>query len=371
MRIDISKFNKSKFNFTEDGDLILIAPRKNMWDWEEEERKFRSIIVDKRTNLVVSSAWPKFGNFGEFQMDTELLKKELPNGVIRFSHKEDGSLCIRDVINGKINLRSRGTLYGGVGTEEEDSFGDRFLIAAQKYPKILDPTWQTDKSLLFEYLSPTNTIVIRHNEDDLVFLGFVNYDLSIGQWKEVEEISKEGDLNLVRIYDLPRDPVQLIEEIKNWKEEGIVVRCCNDQVFVKIKSAYYLANHRMKYSLTYKTLLELLTQLNMFDLNKEEELVAFLKDCEYDWEIIESVKELYKRFSIAYSTIQGFVWQAEVKHKEFLNQSQWESEIIKRKEFAKIACSQPSPLKQFMFNIYHGKDNRKLITRLTLCEGKI
>jgi len=369
--IDISKINKSKFKFTEDGNFVLIVPNKNMWDWEDDEKKFRSIIVDKRTNSIVSSAWPKFGNFGEFVMDTELLKKELQNGTIRFSHKEDGSLCIRDVIDGKINLRSRGTLYGGVGTEEEDSFGDRFFSVAQKYPKILDPTWQTDKSLLFEYLSPTNTIVIRHKEDDLVFLGFVNYDLSIGRWEEIEEISKEGNLNLVRLHDLPRDPIQLLEEIKNWKEEGVVVRCCNDQVFVKVKSAYYLANHRMKYSLTYKVLLELLMSLNLYDLNKEEELVSFLKDCEYDWEIVESVKELYGKFSVAYSLALNLEKEAEEKCNEFLNQNiEWESEIIKRKEFAKIACSHSSPLKQFMFNIYSGKDNRKLITRLALNQGK-
>ena len=53
----------------------------------------------------------------------------------------------------------------------------------------------TDRSLLFEYVSPDNVIVIRYKEEDLVFLGYVLHkDLSIGEWEDVLKISKENNL---------------------------------------------------------------------------------------------------------------------------------------------------------------------------------
>jgi hypothetical protein len=214
-KLDLSKIRSDFKQDSQDG-LTLVCPKRNVWDWDPEERFLRSVVVDS-DGYVVSCSWPKFGNYGEFLEDTGKLKEDLETGApVRFSHKEDGSLCIRSVINGKVVMRSRGTLFADErGEDGTESFRERFFRVAQnKYPKLLDKDWMTDRSLLFEYVSPSNLVVVQYKEEDLVFIGFVDHGLHIGHWHELERVAQEGELNLVRLHDLPRDPIKLLEVIK-------------------------------------------------------------------------------------------------------------------------------------------------------------
>ena len=225
--------------------------------------------------------------------------------------------------------------FGGA-SEDEQTFGEKFEIVAKKYPKIFDVDWMTDRSLLFEYVAPNNVVVVRYKEEDLIFLGFVEHDtLEIGRWEEIVSIAKEANFNLVRLHNLPREPIQLLEEIKYWKDEGVVVRCCDDQVFVKVKSAYYLANHRMKYSITYEMINELLDSLGIVGGGQEERFKDELRKCEYDWEIIESALDFYNRYVKSYDYVQGILNEAKRLFEEWgfkNNVVLWNSESNKRKE---------------------------------------
>lgn len=359
IKLDIGKV-RDGFKKVQEGDLTLIFPDKgSFFEYTEDEKKLRSVIVDK-DGFILSSAWPKFGNWGEFKEDTNKLEQELKNGIVRFSHKEDGSLCIRSVINGNVIFRTRGTMFGGYAQDGTLSFKERFYkIAEQKYPILLDPTWMADRSLLFEYVSPDNVIVIRYKEEDLIFIGYVLHkNLSIGEWEVVSNIAKNNNFNLVKLYELPRDPILLIEEIKNWREEGVVVRCCNDQVFVKVKSSWYLTNHRIKSNMNYNSILELIERENLFGNLNEEDFISALKHLGFDWEIIESSKEYFKIYVELYEYVQSVIAVAKKSYEEFISQNIiWSSESEKRKEFAKVAISLGNPYTQMAFNIYSNNEN--------------
>jgi len=363
-KLDIKKV-RSDFRIVSQDGLHLVCPRKNVWDWEEEEKWLRSVVVDN-DGFIVSCSWKKFGNYGEFSADTSSLNRALENGrPVRFSHKEDGSLCIRSVVNGQVIFRTRGTLYGGEPNEDGTaSFGDKFKEVAQKnYPILLDTSWMTDRSLLFEYVAPSNMIVIRYKTEDLVFLGFIIHsDLRIGRWDELEVLAKEAKLNLVRLHHLPNDPIKLIDEVKTWKEEGLVVRCEDsqgniDQNFVKVKSAHYLANHRMKFSMKYPVMVEFIESAN---IKTESQLVVELQACDYDWEIIESAKEFYQRYETACCVADGFQKTAEKLTNEFFaepsNADKTNPSV--RKQFAMIACNQHGLVRAMMFCTYDGKLDR-------------
>jgi hypothetical protein len=356
---NLSKINKDEFNIVSKDGLNLIFPQKNKWNWKSEERWFRSIILDD-DGKIVSCSFPKFGNFGEFLNDTETLKNDLKNNsLVKWTHKEDGTLCVRSVINGKVVLRTRGTMYG-------ETYYERFKqIAEVKYPKILDCNWVPDITLLFEYISPDNMIVVRHKEDDLIFLGAVNHNPSIVVWENVEKIAVDGKLRLVELKCLPNNTMDLLNEVKEWRTEGVVARCCNDQVFVKIKSAWYLANHRMKYSMNYNTIVEFIYDAEIKD---EKMLVDKLRECEYDFEIIEGAKEFYKQYTIAKEIIDGDV----VVAKNIIASINLDglSETERRKSFAKVACSQPGFIKSVMFCLYDGKtDSVNSLIKKSLLSG--
>jgi len=371
VKLDLSQV-RSEFKMVKDGDLTLIFPDKGSYvSYSDEEKKLRSIIVDK-DGFIVSSAWPKFGNWGEFPNDTKILELALKNsGTVRFSHKEDGSLCIRSVVNGKVIFRTRGTMYGGEANEDGPSFGQRFLsVAEKKYPQILNPSLAAEMSLLFEYVAPSNTIVVKYKEEDLVFLGYIHHNnLSIGRWHYVKKFAQENNLNLVRLHKLPRDPEALKEEIKMWRDEGVVVRCNGDQTFVKVKSAWYLANHRMKSNMRYDMILELLESLEIVGGGKEDQFEEVLKQCGYDWEIIEAAKEFYVKYVAAYENAQNVLRVARETYNKFIldcDGKQWDSEAVRRKEFAKIAVSLKNPYTPMAFNVYssHEQKIQSLIKKL-------
>lgn len=363
---------RSEFKIISEAGIHLVFPKKNKWDWTSDERWLRSTMVDD-AGRIVSCSWPKFGNFGEFILDTEILKNELTNGgVVHYTAKEDGSLCIRSVIGNQVIMRTRGTMFGGESNDGTETYGEKFRrVAANKYPKLLDPSWQADKSLLLEYISPSNAIVVRYKEEDLIFLGGVEHSgPSIVPWHEVTTIAFLGGLRLVELKELPSNPVALLNEVKEWHSEGVVARCRGDQVFVKIKSAWYLANHRMKYSMNYKTMVEF---VDLTGVSSEDELVAKLREYDYDFEIIAGCREFYARYRKARDEALGLRLEAEEKHRQAMESMGATSDTadIRRKFFAQIACSQTKAVKSMMFALYDGKMERvnAIVRHLILSEG--
>lgn len=371
--LDLSAVDRSEFKIVSENGLSLVFPKKNKWDWTEEEKWLRSVMVDD-AGRVVSCSWKKFGNFGEFLAETDALKQALADGgLVRFTHKEDGSLCIRSVVDGQVVMRTRGTMSGGESDDGSETYGEKFRrVAAAKYPKLLDPTWMPDVSLLLEYIAPDNAVVVRYKEEDLVFLGGVDHaDPSIIPWHDVTMIAFLGGLRLVELKELPSDPAKLLEEVKEWRTEGVVARCDGDQVFVKVKSAWYLANHRMKYSMKYKTIVEF---VGLSGVTSEDELVARLREYDYDFEVVEGGREFYRRYEKAKEATDYQRAGAEDMFRSaklLAHGLHPDDKVAERKEFAKIACAQPPVVKSMMFSLYDGRAERldAMVRKLILTEG--
>lgn len=349
-----------EFKVVKEGNLTLIHPTKTFWTWAPEDRFLRSVIVDEN-NYVVSCGWPKFGNYGEFSEDTKLLDQALSNGdPVWFTHKEDGSLCVRSVINGQVILRTRNTICAG--EFEGQSFADRFHeVAKSKYPKILDPTWMPEYFLLFEYVSPTNLLVVKYKEENLVFIGMVRHkDLSLGSWNDLEQVSRDGNLDLVRIHKLPNNAKDIFQIINTWTDEGIVARCY-DSVMVKIKSPYYLAQHRFRFSISYKFVAELCELKN---ITSEEQFFKHIQDSGFDFEIAQTALPFWERYLKSLDYVHSLISEAQEILKNFKATNR-ESE---RKELAIKIKNERS--KQFVFALYdNNKDMiKKLQEKITINE---
>lgn len=384
MILDISKI-RSDFKVVSRDGFHLICPKKNMWDWMEEEKWLRSIVVDDN-GFVVSCAWKKFGNYGEFASDTFILDWSLRhNKNVLFTHKEDGSLCVRSVMGNQVVMRTRGTLYGEYAEQDMEPFADRFhKVAMAKYPALLDPAFFPDRSLLFEYVSPTNKIVVTYGEDDLIFIGaIIHKDLRICTWPELEFMASSFGLNLVKVHTLPNDPHEIVRIINEWDDEGIVARCnfsptsygpkgevVKDQVLVKVKSASYLAKHRMKFSMTYKFMVEF---VELSAITNETELVDHLRACDYDWETIDAAKRLYTKYQVASTVVDNAMKTAADALDQFNSSMGNASDPVqRRKEYARIASGHGHLVKPIMFALYDGKTDKinNLRRKVILTEGK-
>jgi hypothetical protein len=140
-------------------------------------------------------------------------------------------------------------------------------------------------------------------------------------------------------------------------------------VLVKVKSAWYLANHRMKYSMDYKSIVEFSQRA---DVGDEDALVAKLREYDYDFEVIESAKEFFRRYALALRDATRMRADAEEACSGTLvGLAGLERGPEHRKRFAAVACSREPAVRSMMFALYDGRLERvdAMVRKLILAGG--
>lgn len=253
------------------GDLTLWLPSHDnvaaSKGWTRDNLWYRS-RVETPSGRTISQGFGKFFNLGQkfesglgFTVDEVVEYIKNGNEVIA-TLKHDGSLLIRSVYNGEVFLRTRGSFqytFHDLAESEIETFKTR-------YPKLSDPTWHPDKSLLFEWVTPNSQIVIKYFEPDIHLIGGVHHGhghvthLSYLKMHELSDIAKEADFNLVDFFKISsiKDWYDFYHEVIQHKEiEGYVLRLNNEKDLVKVKSNLYLTKHSLKYELTFKKMVDM------------------------------------------------------------------------------------------------------------------
>jgi hypothetical protein len=335
------------FSLTRKNDLVLIVPRKDSKrrgeDWLESERNYRSMVLDNG-GYVRSAGLPKFFNAGENEKDTLALASALQQGEeVWITEKVDGSLAVRSVIDGKVIFRTRGTLDGG-------EHGPYMLrVAKSRYPRLLDPDFMPNHSLHFEFVSLNFRIVIRYEEDDLVFLGSIDHkDLRLSNRAEAQAIAEAAGLNLVEAHPVPTSLAELAEQIESLEgREGVVASCQDGQLLVKLKSAYFLSRHRLLSHLTAKRIREVCLEEDIRSISQFEKWVTAE---EGDWEIVKDAQPLIETYLKSYAETEMIYSRlaAEVEEKK--------KEFPERKDFARLyALTLERTQRAAAFMLFDGK----------------
>lgn len=270
-----------------DGDAryALVHPSRGKWDWEADELGFRSVILETASRRVVSSGWPKFFNQGEWPDHDAVIASELEAGSALITHKHDGSLIIRSVLpDGRILFRTRDTFDGGKFAPLAEA------VARAKYPALLDPAVWPHGSLLFEYVGAGNQIVVRYGgDDDLVLLGAAHHNVpQAGRvrylpYPELEGVARDLGLNLVETYPWAEQGIAgVLDQVRDWdRAEGVVVRSADGQTLLKIKSAWYFAQHALRWHVKLATIARFAID---GDLRDEAGFLAKLTEVGWDHE---------------------------------------------------------------------------------------
>lgn len=266
---------------------VLTIPRRDKFTWAPEERHLRSVVHDARTGEVLSRGFPKFHNFGEVPEEDAETERAFAEGRVVLREKLDGSLIIRDVVDGRVCWRTRGAL--GLG-----EFEGRVMALVEAGPNDLrtgilrNPLQGAGESQLFEYTGPANRIVVRYPVESLTYLGAVSHRPRPepgGYWGCVSQSHS------VRTFS-PAPMAEVAARVASGEmsAEGIVVTCWRGEAvkLVKMKSAEYIRMH---------SLMTECTRAKVFDLLEREcgdgrgGIRETLERAGFDWEAMQDARE--------------------------------------------------------------------------------
>lgn len=303
MKVNLASLNEKEYivsfrDLFDSSAVVLVCPTKGKHKWEEEELHLRSLLCSP-DGEIISSGFPKFFNYGENKDIDNYLTKAISDGRVSYTEKMDGSLVIRDVIGGKVNFRTRGSHNLG-------SFEEVILtLIKDKYPLLLDPDFGSAVhwSMLFEYVSPDNKIIVSYAKPELYFLGVMV--LFYGDRKPrfypaftLEKLAERMQVPIPTTHKLGFDIKSVLSKVGEWEgSEGIVVNVLDEDGdtyhLVKIKSKEYIKLHSLRYHLS-ESKIEQICWAG--DIQSEDSLRLYLANLGLDWEATSFVIPIVKNY---------------------------------------------------------------------------
>lgn len=282
---------------------LLVNPRWQGATWTPSNLHYRSSVWTLDGELV-SAGFPKFFNLGE-KPDLAPDLSDLSNTTVY--EKIDGSCLIVSAFNGQLIVRTRGTVdaYGMAN-------GHELNILRQKYPQVFDPNnpLLNGYSLLFEWVSPENQIVLKYPEPDLYFLTMVQHDgYRVVPPTTLTEVANKLGVQQPKLYSFGS-----IEECANQIKqmdtiEGVCVyKMIGDTVkIVKVKTLRYLRLHAFRSSCTPKSMVDLFIAHGA-PSDKDAWLAQIESDFDYECRVFseETVNLLWPRVEAAYAACAEF-----------------------------------------------------------------
>lgn len=254
MKIDLTKVDITDFTMKDcvfgGDDCIWIFPHLEGVKWGLHNEVLRSSIWRKSDGELISPGFKKFFNW---EQCPEL--HPAPNALstkIQCVEKLDGSCLIVSKYKGELIIRTRRALA------ETMLNGHEIALFKQKYPDVFNCPLLEYATLIFEWLTPTNIIVVRHEEADIKLIGCIDH--ATYKYYTQENLDNiAANIGVQRPKYFAYDTIQaMLDNIKDLKgEEGVVVYYGNGQHIRKVKSDWYLSVHNFRNAMNLKNIVEL------------------------------------------------------------------------------------------------------------------
>lgn len=290
MKIDISSIDRTQFMVHEhslNGEIVhLIQPQHIGTKWQQDNKHMRSVVVNYEGE-VISASFPKFTNWGE-NPDNFPVPNSLKNATV--VEKLDGSTLIVSKYNGQYILRTRGTVDASTmanGFELE-------LFKSTILSKLQDNNNTWNYSVLFEWLSPRNVIVLRYSDEPMwKLIGFIDHtDYSLTTQDVLDVMAKKYDLLRPEIYTFT-DITDMLQIVDKWQDrEGVCLYSKNGQTIHKIKASKYLLLHHLKSELSsLEKIMDVWIDQGMHDYHTFYNYIV----ATFDFELAEQIKGMISR----------------------------------------------------------------------------
>jgi hypothetical protein len=290
------------FRVKQQDGLTLITPSLDKDKWQDNpddpyandsELVWRSALLDEDMRPI-SLGFQKFSNYSEpgWEAIYRKIDKSISDGTALLTAKEDGTLIIRSVWNGKVIWRTRNSFDLG-------PFHDPVMELVAKNKYLSEPGFWVDCHMLFEYVSPANKIVIEYPKPKLILLAIREGHQLLPFEYSVEDCCVEFGITPIRILildsDNPKDMQKEITELERqgiWDCEGVVVRT-PEGLMSKIKGSEYLRIYRTRFFFKYDDFAKLCLENGVTDISEAKEI--YLANG-VDWEALPNVDNWFNTY---------------------------------------------------------------------------
>lgn len=344
---DLSQFNIKDVTVAGD-DCYLITPKDMGVKWTEDNKHFRSSVWRKSDLELVSPLFRKFTNYGEqpgFEPITSFQGAEIVQ-------KLDGSLLGVTKYKNELIIRTRGT----IDARSLDN-GSEIDIFLKKYPKIFQKVDDTF-TLLFEWTTPSNRIVLKESEEPKLWLiGGINHkDYSYFHQTHLDTLAEEIEVERPKRYNLSFDEIK--EFLKDNKTiEGVVIYTDNSQILKKLKTEHYVQLHRICTGIrNTNNVIEIFIAENCPPRDVFEKYISNTIDWEFMLAITPFINELYSKWDNIQLNI------SKIKQEIYIDSFK----SLDRKQQASIIISKFGKWKNIAFTLLDNKtpDSLKLFNLL-------
>ena len=243
--------------------------------------------IENGEPVLVSLPFPKFFNRNEnpFTMDLDLSD----GNVDYVAYKEDGSLITTYLdANDELRLKSKTSLTSTMAIDSMELLPDVVAPFAQR--SLLDYCMGLERdgyTVIMEYVSPKNRIVLPYDQCDLVVLGVRHRETGeMMNYNDFISIGLDAYTAVNYLYSQKIDDVaEFVDNIHAMKGiEGFVIRL-KDGTMVKCKTDEYVSLHHAKDSVTSpRRLMEVVLQEASDDLRQmfvdDEQALAEIENME-------------------------------------------------------------------------------------------
>jgi RNA ligase len=237
---------------------------KELWD-DPAALETRGNVYDVETGECICACLPKFFNVGE-RADTsaDLIK----NQYIYCLEKRDGSMITPVLIDGKIYWKTKKSFSSDVAvlatklvTPEVIAFSSYYLHSG--YTPIFEFTHPNTRIVLSYDNEPHFTLVAIRNQETGEFLSWSRIKHVIKYFNEYHD----AKLPIVKDYDKAWS--EIIHDVENATDIEGYVLILKDGRRVKIKTAWYLQQHRLMTDLRERDVAEAAADETLDDIKSQ------------------------------------------------------------------------------------------------------
>ncbi len=235
-------------------------------------KETRGNTFNKESGICISRPFPKFFNLGECE---ETLIHNLPwNENYEVTTKLDGSLITPILLeSGEIEFKTKKSFFSEVALLAKAN-------ATSKVKALSLHCLLRNHTPIFEFTCPENRVVISYGDKPKFTLLAIR-DNESGRFlprEDVEIISGMYQVDLVELHPLKAlgyEMKSLLAEMKDQKNfEGYVIHFLELDLFVKVKTPWYLLEHQVRTDLRFRDVAELVIEEMIDDMKSKVSLAG-------------------------------------------------------------------------------------------------